>query len=67
MKIRRTSPTTGEEEVRDIDITHIQLEAWRAGALIQNVMSDLTDDEREFIKSGITSEDWDAIYPKESQ
>jgi hypothetical protein len=67
MKILRTSPLTGKNVVRDIDVTHIQLEAWRAGALIQNVMSDLTTDEREFIRSGLTPEDWDARFPKESE
>jgi hypothetical protein len=66
MNTLRTSPLTGKEVVRDLEVTHVQLTAWRAGALIQNVMPKLTDDEREFIMTGLSSEDWDAIYPEES-
>jgi hypothetical protein len=54
-----TSPFTGIEHEQEIDVTVEQIQAWRDGALIQNAMPNLTADEREFIKTGITAEEWD--------
>lgn len=33
--------------------------SWKDGALIQDAFPMLTADEREFIKTGITSDEWD--------
>ena len=62
MKITRTSHLTGVERTRDIDVTQEQIDAWEAGALIQDAMPHLSCSEREFIKSGITDEEWDAFF-----
>ena len=62
MKILRKSIFTGIECVRDIDVTKEQLEAWRSGTLIQNAMPNLTADEREFIMTGATPDEWDKEY-----
>jgi len=43
----------------DLDITEVQLVAWRQGALIQDVMPHLSADEREFLITGITPAEWD--------
>lgn len=59
MKITRTSPFTGKEHTLDIPVTEQQLRDWQSGVLIQNAMPNLTPDEREFIKTGITAEEWD--------
>ena len=59
MKILRTSPFSGEENVMEIDVQQWQLDHWRAGELLQNAMPNLTPDEREFIKTGITPEEWE--------
>jgi hypothetical protein len=59
MKVRMTSPFTGIEHEQEIDVTVDQIQAWKDGALIQNAMPNLTADEREFIKTGITAEEWD--------
>jgi hypothetical protein len=61
MKILRTSPFSGEENVMEIDVTHHQLRIWKSGTLIQDAMPHLTSDEREFIKTGITSQEWDSM------
>lgn len=58
MQITRTSPFSGKENTKEINVTAAQFEAWRNGALIQNAMPNLTADEREFIKTGITPEEW---------
>ena len=63
MKITRTSPLTRRERTHEINVTQAQLDAWHRGTLIQNAMPNLTPAEREFIKTGITAEDWGIIFP----
>lgn len=65
MEITRTSVMSGVTRTLDIPVTMRQLQAWTDGGLIQNVMSNLTDDEREFILTGVTSEEWDEAYADE--
>jgi hypothetical protein len=62
MKIIRTSPFSGNTNVMEIDVTQEQLSSWENGTLIQNAMPHLTPDEREFIKTGITPEEWDSAF-----
>jgi hypothetical protein len=35
---------------------------WQRGGLIQNVFNMLNADEREFIKTGITPQEWDEMF-----
>ena len=65
MIIKRTSVISGIERQMDLDITPEQVAAWKAGGLIQNVFPSLTVDEREFIQTGSTPEEWDALFPME--
>lgn len=58
MKITRTSPITGVTHTLEVDCTPEQLEAWEAGTLIQDAMPDVEAPLREFIKSGITPQEW---------
>ena len=58
MKVTRTSPFSGKTNTIEVDITMDQYDAWLAGTLIQNAMPNLTPDEREFIMTGITPEEW---------
>jgi hypothetical protein len=46
----------------EIDVSQDQLDAWLNGALIQNAMPNLNADEREFIMTGITPNEWDAMF-----
>jgi hypothetical protein len=62
MKITRVSPLSGTVRVRDLDITQEQLDAWRQGALIETVMPLLSPDDREFVQTGITPEEWDEAF-----
>ena len=41
------------------------LEAWQAGALIQDAFPNLSAPLREQLKSGIHGECWDAMFPEE--
>lgn len=65
MKIERVSPRTGQTNVMEIDVTSEQIYRWQNGELIQRAMPDLTPDEREFIMTGYTAEDWAAMFPEE--
>ena len=62
MLITRTSPFTGQEHTLDLPITEEQLEKWQGGVLIQNAMPHLTADEREFLMTGITAEEWNHAF-----
>ena len=62
MKITRTSWVSGEVNTLDLPITQEQLDLYAAGALLQDAFPNLTPDEREFIKSGITAEEWDSLF-----
>ena len=62
MNITRTSWVSGEVNTLDLPVTQEQLDLYAAGALLQDAFPNLTPDEREFIKSGITAEEWDSLF-----
>lgn len=68
MKISRRSPLTGEINERDLPITQEQFAAGMTrrqnGALIQEAFPTLSADDREFILTGYTPEDWAVMFPK---
>ena len=65
MKVTRTSAFTGVTRTLDLPITEQDLRAWNNGMLIQNACPELTDEEREFIMTGITPEEWAAEFGEE--
>jgi len=65
MLIERTSPFTGKTNIRDIPVTWEQYQDWIDGMLIQHAMPNLSPDDREFIMTGITPEEWDHYIPCE--
>ena len=68
MIIERRSPRTNKLNTMDLDVTQAQLDAYaRKEGLIQNIFPHLTDEEREFIQTGYTPEDWAAIFPPEEE
>lgn len=63
MLITRTSRHSGETRTLDIDVTLEQLDRYyKGGTLIQHAFPNITAAEREFIKTGITQEEWDEIF-----
>lgn len=64
MNITRTSPFTGRRHTMDIPVTAEQIANWQAGALIQNAMPNLTPDQREFLMTGITADEWNRTFGK---
>jgi hypothetical protein len=59
MRIAMKSILTGNIATRNIPVTHHQIFRWRDGVSIQDAMPHLDADDREFIKTGITPEEWD--------
>jgi hypothetical protein len=63
MKITRTSMLSGKTTSMELDVTMEQLHAYHGEeALLQDAFPNLNADEREFIKTGITSEEWDSAF-----
>jgi hypothetical protein len=63
MIIRRNSSLTGKIHEMEIPVTEDQMNLWRSGVPIQNAMPNLTPGQREFIKTGITEQEWDTYLP----
>ena len=65
MLITRTSMLSGKETTMDIDCTEEQLNAWLGGMYIQDAMPNVPAEQREFLISGTTPEEWSAMFPEE--
>lgn len=65
MLIERKSMVSGKVHAMDLDVTQDQIDAWNSGMYIQDAMPQLSDDEREFMMTGITPEEWDATFGEE--
>lgn len=62
MKITRQSQITGKWHTLELDVTDEQIMKYNAGTLLQNAFPNLNREDREFIKSGITGEEWKATF-----
>lgn len=67
MIITRTSMTSGITRSMDLPVTEAQLDLYEGGALLQNAFPNLTPGEREFIKTGITQSEWEAIFGEDEE
>lgn len=66
MYIKRKSVITGIERTRSIPVNPDDYVAWQAGVgNIQDMMPYLTDEDREFILSGITADEWESAFGEE--
>lgn len=66
MNITRKSMVSGKTNTIEIPMTEkeweIAVDKWHKGAMIQEAFPTLTAEQREFIKTGITGEEWDGIF-----
>ena len=62
MKVTRVSPFSNKKTTLELDVTARQIASWEKGEMIQDAMPNLTVAEREFIKTGITPDEWDDIF-----
>lgn len=64
MKIFRISPLTGKLNTLDLDVTEEQIKEFESNGsrMIQDIFPNLSAEDREFIKTGYTKEDWGKIF-----
>ena len=62
MLIKKKSGLTGNTSTMNIAVTAVQSATWQEGELIQNAMPNLSPDEREFIMTGITPDEWASVF-----
>ena len=62
MLVGKKSQLSGKSHEMEIDVSEKQITLWMEGALIQDVMPNLSPDEREFIMTGITPAEWDEAF-----
>jgi hypothetical protein len=63
MIITNKSKVSGKVRSMDLNVTEEQLKRYNTGRFtIQDCFPDLSADEREFIKSGITAEEWEETF-----
>lgn len=68
MQITRTSMLTGKTHTREIKCQQVQLDLYASGQyLIQDIFPMLSDDDREFIMTGITPEEWAETFSEEDE
>jgi hypothetical protein len=64
--VTRKSPISREEHTRIINLNPIVLAKYEAGeGLIQDLFPYLSAEDREFIMSGITPEEWNNLFGEE--
>ena len=61
MLITRTSPS-GRTITLDVPCTPEQIERWRSGVLIQHAMPDVPPPLREFVKTGVSPQEWEELF-----
>lgn len=67
MKITKRSPFSGKTHTRNIQISRFEYAEWQGGALIQDAMPNASADDREFIMTGYTPEDWEKMFGEDNE
>lgn len=62
MQVERTSMLSGKTTQREIDCTPEQLLLYKRGALIQEAFPNLSAEDREFLMTGVTPEEWNEHF-----
>lgn len=63
MLVTRRSPLSGIVNTREVAATPAQFDLYiGGGAAVQDAFPHLTADDREFIKTGITPEEWASLF-----
>lgn len=64
MIIAMQSHITGMLHFAELAITKEEVDNFTRGMKVQHAFPNLTDNEREFLLSGITPEEWEGAFPK---
>ncbi len=65
MTVSRVSSISGETNTKELDITEEQMTNYLGGMHIQRAFPHLPAEDREFILTGITAEEWDSVFKEE--
>lgn len=65
VSITRTSKFSGITRTLELDITQQQMDNYINGMHIHKAFPNLSADQREFILTGCTKEEWDEMFPPE--
>mgnify|MGYP003146850470 FL=1 len=65
LTVMKPSILSGKYNTMVLDMTLDQYDAWTNGMLIQDAVPQLNVHEREFLKSGILPDEWDAMCGEE--
>lgn len=60
LRVVNTSALTGKQNQMILPVTEAQIKRWQDGDLVQDVFPFLNDDQREFLMTGITPDEWEA-------
>lgn len=59
---------TGKMNSRSVDVTLDEIDEWkRSGKCIQDALPNLTKEDREFLLTGATPEEWNALFGPEEK
>jgi hypothetical protein len=66
MLVTRKSQWSGKLNQLELPVTAQQIEDWRNGrsGLIQQAFPQLTADQREFLMTGVTAQEWEEMFPE---
>lgn len=63
MLVTRVSVISRKENSLELDVTQDQLNRYEFGlGLLQDIFPNLSREEREFIKTGITPQEWEQLF-----
>lgn len=66
MLITRTSKISNITRTLDLPVTEEQILAYENGSLLQDAFPNLTAEEREFCKTGMTAEEWNQLFKEQT-
>lgn len=61
MQVTRTSDWSGRTRTLELDVTEEEMKSYWQGELVQKAFPRLNDDEREFILTGMTPDEWQSM------
>jgi len=67
MEVTRKSQVSGITRTMDLDITQQQILDYERGMKIQYAFPNLTTAELEFFMTGITEDEWNAMFPEDEE
>ncbi len=65
MLITKESKLSGTIVTKDIMVTQEQVDAWTGGLMVQDARPHVSAEDREFLMTGVTPEEWNDLFPDE--